>query len=186
MSTKTTEITRGFMEGLVVIGRETMEQVAKDGENYMPKIVAQVNGDFMLATTTGDSEPFVELVFLCDRLLDEGNVTLLAWTADSYAWFAQEGDEIPPGMDVDEWANEMRHGQTNKALFEAGDPHVSEALTITAVDRTSVWGVSLRYVRNGKDLTWDPDYDIRSGDGHGGRMIEVMRATILRSASRYG
>ena len=156
------------------IGKMTLEQVVADGEEYLPKLLAEVGGQMHLYGCPG----FDEFRAAGREMLKLGQpVTALIFTVDSY--------HLAPGYGYGLGGKVVESfiPGTLGERFAKGDKKVSEALHITAMTLTEGFIVTLLYRREGTTLHWGEPMtgEIVSDDELGGRYPEAMRQIITQS-----
>ena len=154
------------MDGLVRIGKETMNQVAREGDDYLPKLlVGYAAGHNMLFGLAIDMD---DLPTVLPEIMED-KIDWVALTVDSYYAALVTGDE-----DIE--------FPLSKA-FEAGDTRVSEALSINVVTADSADFTMVPYRRIGPQqrvLSWrDP---IKQDTiGLSGRVFDALRFAVTMS-----
>jgi hypothetical protein len=153
------------MAGLVRIGKETMDLVVREGDDYLPKLlVGYASGPtilYGLAIDMGD------LASVLPEVMTE-KIDWVALTVDSYYVSLVTGEDVPMPL--------------SKA-FAAGDTRVSEALSINVVTADSADFTMVPYRRIGPQqrvLSWrDPIK--QDSVGLGGRVFDMLRFAVTMS-----
>jgi hypothetical protein len=154
------------MDNLVRIGKDTMNQVAREGDDYLPKLlVGYASGHTQLFGLAIDMN---ELMSVLPEIMGE-KIDWVAFTVDSYYVSVVTGEDGP------------EPGHLGEA-FDAGDTRVSEALSISLVGEDHADFVMVPYRRIGPQkrvLSWrEPitqSLDVQ------GRVVDALRYAVTMS-----
>ena len=166
------ELTEDFREGVVKIGKLSLEQTARDNDPFLPKMLVEVDGEL---TVMAYPASFEGLTAVADFLIRQNRpVNGICLTVDTYHLIAPEGEGIE---DAGQYAGRLQEE------FEKGNPMVCEALHLTMVTADQLVTISVPYARKVKgDITWrEPIVIEQSADGGQtvqGRFPELLQAII--------
>jgi hypothetical protein len=165
------ELTEDFREGVIKIGKLSLEQTARDNEPFMPKMLVEVDGELTALTYPSS---FEGLTAVAQFLIDQGKpVNGICLTSDTYHLIAPEGEGIE---DASQYAGRLQEE------FERGNPMVCEALHLTMVTSDQLVTVSIPYVRKRRgDIVWRDQIVIEQGQNEQsvkGRFPELLQAII--------
>jgi hypothetical protein len=134
-----------------------------DGDNFMPMLVITgTDGRITMCALAVDDPAGYLAPVLSKFILDEGPIEALSFTSDV---FTASDDSVPRPLD---------------RAFAAGDPRVSEALSVTRCARGGITEAAIvPYLRTPDGLVWG---EVRRLDGEGanltGRVINALRASL--------
>lgn len=160
-----------FRRGVIDMGKEALELTARDNEPFLPKMLVEVEGQFMVMSYPSS---FEGLEAVAGFLISQGKpVTGICLTVDTYHYIAPEGEGIE---DADRYAGKLQE------MFEAGHKMVTEALHITIVTGDELYSVSIPYRRHGHKINWRPEIMIDGSKGVQGRFPELLQAIIAATS----
>jgi hypothetical protein len=165
------ETTEDFRREVVNLGKLSLEQTARDNEDFLPKMLVEIAGEVTLMSYPASFEALQAVAaFLIDQGKPVGGICL---TVDTYHYIAPKGEDIG---DADRYAGRLQE------LFEAGNKMVSEALHITIVTADELISISVPYRRHGHKIRWREEIVTTSGadrQGVTGRFPELLQAIIV-------
>lgn len=153
------------MEGLVRIGQESMNAAARDGEDFLPKL--------LVGYTSGEVILFPLMIHMDDlpaalaAIMTE-KIDWVALTADSYYVSIVTGEDVEMPLSV---------------AFGKGDTRVSEALSINVVTADTAEYTFVPYRRIGPQqrvLSWREPIK-QDTVGLGGRVFDALRYAVTMS-----
>ena len=164
------DLTEDFRNGVISIGKRSLEQTARDNEPFIPKMLVEIDGEL---TVMAYPASFEGLTAVAQFLIDQGKpVNGICLTVDTYHLIAPEGEGIE---DAGQFVGRLQEE------FETGNPMVCEALHLTMVTSEQLVTISVPYVRNRHGVTWrDPIVIEQDSHGHSvqGRFPELLQAII--------
>lgn len=165
------DLTEDFRNGVISIGKRSLEQTARDNEPFIPKMLVEIDGEL---TVMAYPASFEGLTAVAQFLIDQSKpVNGICLTVDSYHLIAPEGEGIE---DADRYAGRLQEE------FEAGNKMVCEALHLTLVTLDELITVSIPYVRKVKgEIVWRDEIVVNNkARGHSvtGRFPELLQAII--------
>ena len=76
------KVDQEFIEGVLGVGKLTLEDCVANGEDYAPKLLAEYDGELHVILVAGGYDVFMKA---CRMLLDlRTQIGMLAFTVDSY------------------------------------------------------------------------------------------------------
>lgn len=168
------ETDEAFRQEMVNIGKESLENTARDGEFFVPKMLAEYDGRMNLLTYMEGA--FEGLQQVASYLLSlEQPITGIVLTVDTYHLITGKGDDTE---DAHQYAGKLA------GMFEAGDTRVSEALNITILTADEFYNIIVPYRRRkqykgGETIVWREA--ITDATTIEGRFPELLRQVITQS-----
>lgn len=167
-----------FREGLIKMGKESLEKTVADNEPFLPKMLIDSGGEL---TTMVYPQSFEALTAVAAFLISEGKpVQGIALTVDTYHLIAPKGEEI---QDAERYAGRL------EIEFNNGNPMVCEALHLNLVTESHVMTVSIPYVRKpGRKVEWRDEITVDDADAEQtikGRFPDLLRE-IIRATNMEG
>lgn len=158
------------MESLVATGRSALELAVRDGEPLLPMLLVTNMKGMNLAVGLAIDNVGDMLAGLLPQVVQEP-LHSLSLTIDSYFIKLREmGDERPASL---------------AQAFEAGDPRVSEALSVQMVTADTMEYVMVPYRRIGPQqrvISWREPI-AEDSLAVGGRIADALRDAIVASQS---
>jgi hypothetical protein len=134
-----------------------------DGENFMPMLVITgTNGQVTMCALAVDDPAGYLAPVLAKQITESGPIESVSFTSDV---FYATDDSVPRPLD---------------RAFAAGDPRVTEALTVTRVSRGTDPEVAIvPYLRAAGGITWGETRMLNEeGATLSGRVIDALRASL--------
>jgi hypothetical protein len=159
-------------DNLITIGKEALEGQVAEGDDFVPTLIVEhPDGTYDVMVLIG-GHPF-DMMTVIVPVLREAHPASLGLTVDSYM--------LQGSADSDMMARRARYGGSLQAMFEAGEPGVSECLIINIISPTSTEVIQLPYKRHDGGMasrptvTWG-DTTPLDGAQFSGRLVDVMRS----------
>lgn len=149
---------------LITTGKQALEATARDDDGFIPTLVVERDdGQFEVMVLIG-SHPFVMMQAILPTLR-EMQPTAMGLTTDSY---------MGTGEVMDLVSRRAEYNGSLQAMFEAGEPGVTECLVIHIARKGETEVIELPYVRSDEGIEWKPfEHPDRE---HTGRLIDVLQA----------
>jgi hypothetical protein len=155
-----------FVSYLVTTGKASLEATHADGEDFLPTLVVEDgDGRFNIVALVG-GHPY-EMVRASVPMLRDMQPRCIGFTADS---FMAKGDDDDLLL-----LRRESYGGSLQRMFEAGEPGVSECLTINIVTATETQTLQLPYTRVADGIVWD-EAPALDDAVFSGRMIDALRS----------
>lgn len=149
---------------LITTGKQALEATVGGEDGFIPTLVVERGDQYEVMVLLG-AHPFTMMQTVLPTLR-EMQPEALGLTTDSF---------IASGTAEDVEPRRARHGGSLQAMFEAGEPGVTEALVIHLCSATTSEVVTMPYTRTDDGIVWHGD-TMPENVVHSGRLIEVMQA----------
>jgi hypothetical protein len=139
---------------------------------WIPTLILENSEGQQVLFLDGDAHPFERVLTVLPVLFDMHPLSI-SLTVDSYAYIGEVEDATA-------WeATRASYGYDLGRMFQAGEPGVTECLSILYVTKTNDWSIMMPYERQAEGpAVWGETTESMGARENHGRMVELLRAAF--------